>query len=412
MTTVSGPPAPRVSPRRLLMLLAAAAATLAIAMPGGLADPMHRFLLRNATQNGLDLVRRSSLVYFPGLLYPFLALLSDRVRLGGTRHLSWLLLATAAAATLWLALVIVPIRFEALLAVHLPLSLAMILLRATEEGLAVDIGRKLGVPGTVSVVRVVAAQTAILLLAISRPIFRHHHRVWGGLFAFLVLLAFSFIAARALRDAPVSRSSASRRAFRTLFGSRSFWLSGLLLFLLAFALSSLEKYLQMRLTLHQGGFPEGKSLRGMPLAVALLGGFAYLFLSRRYALRGLLLAAVGLTTTAIAFLFAASREPLAFVADSRAILVGLTVFPLIDLALRAAPQGLEAFSVSLFSMASNFGYTGANALALPTASSELAPTTVLLVCLAVSLSGLIVVYLLPSALVGWKNGELQPEPAS
>ena len=395
------PPIPR-----LLVVLAAASATLLMARPGSLADPIRDQVLADSN---LEMSRKSlwiAAAAFPGFLAPFLAALSDIVRLGSTRRRPWLLLATAAAIPLWLILASVPEKLGVLLAVQLPLALVVVVFHVAERGLAVDVGQHYGVTGAISSVHILVAQAGSILLMAVVPAFRERHLIWTALFAAVILLAFGYFAARALRfePQPFRTISSPLAAFRTMLSSRTFWISGLLIFLVSGAFRGLNVHLRNMVSFR--GDSSGELIPGWSsTAVVVLGAIAYFWLCQRSALRGLLLAAVGMAASAAALTLMADSVSLAVVAEGQEALMGLALLPLMDLALRAAPSGLEALG---FTLLYNVPVAVGTVLVIPlVALAERRPETQVLVLVAMSLAGLVPALLLPPSLVERREGELE-----
>lgn len=342
----------------------------------------------------------------PWAAAPILALLCDIAGIGGTRRRSWLLLGTGAAIPLWLILAIVPNELGFLLAAQFSLVLALSIFRTAEQGLAVDVGQHYGITGTVSGLRVMAAQGGTLLLLALYPALRERTLIWTAVLSVVVLLAFGGFAARALTSEPHTPKTIPRprTAFRTLFSSRSFWISGFLMLLLSLASKGALQHVQLQEGFWEENLRHDFSPGWISIVAILLGGLAYLWLCRRYTLRKLLLAAVVLTAAATALPFLVSSFSIPWGVEGRAILLGFASLPLLDLILRVAPRGLEAFSLALLQVASVAGFT-LSPMLHALVFYRLAPVIVLAAYLILSLLALLPVLILPSWLVHAKEGE-------
>ncbi len=221
---------------RLLAVVAAASATYLIVRLGSLANPVHEWVLAEPGPKMLKAGLWIGLGALPWAFAPLLALLSDVVRLAGSRRRSWLLLATGAAILFWWVLAIVPPQLGDLLAAQLPLGVALVIFHTATMGLTAEVGQHLRIAGTASSVHLMAVHGSTVLLLALDPIFSERHLIWTAAFCTVILLAFGVFAARALTPEPFSCIGPRPRAsFRKMFSSRAFWLSGLLMALLDLA---------------------------------------------------------------------------------------------------------------------------------------------------------------------------------
>ena len=383
---------------RLLAVLAATLVVLFIARPGNLADPLRDAAWSNADQTG-GAMAWIGLVQSPVILAPLLALWMDAVRLGAWRRF-WLLLTAGAAIPLWLTLASVPGTLGALAATQFFLLLVMTAFSTAESGLAVDVGQRHGATGTVSGVRLVATAAGTLLLLALEPVLRERPLIWTAAAVVVVLAAYAAFAARALAAAPrlpqdVPRAGA---AWRTMLASGPFWLTGFLLFLLAFASHGVLGYVLAR---RAGELP---GAAGWPSSCGLiLAGLAYLALCRRCDLRWSLFGAVGATVGVIGLTFAAVGAPAGWAVEGREILIGVASLPLLDLALRVTPRGLEALGFTILQAHTIFGAMLATSLGFLPGLSGLAPAGALAILLGVVLVGLFGVFLLPPELAAGRD---------
>jgi len=391
---------------RLLAVLAAASITILLARPGDLADPVRELVWSG---DSIPVARQARLLgasALPWAAVPLLAL-CDIIGIGGTRRRSWLLLGTGAAILLWPVLAIVPKELGFLFAAQFSLVLALSVARTAEQGLAVDIGQHCGITGTVSGLRVMAAQSGTLLLLVLSPALRERKLIWTAILSVVVLLAFGGFAWRSLVSEPRPPGTVPRprAAFRTLISSRSFWASGFLMFLLSLASKGALQYVQL-----QEGW-KGNNLRHaftpswISAVTIMLGGLAYLWLCRRYSLRKLLLISVALTTAATALTFLVNSLSMPWVSEGRAVLLGFASIPLMNLTLRVVPRGLEAFGIALLQMASVAGFMLSPLLSTFAFHPESASAVVFAGFLILSLAALLPVLILPAWLVHAKEGE-------
>lgn len=377
------PVRPRVVPAldlRLLAVLAATSIVLALLKPGILPDPVR------SGQSGLLFLMQMTLM-------PLAALLIDAFR--GAWRRFWLLLSPAVLILLWLALAAFPQTQESPGTMQVFLGLAMTVFGLAALGLAADIGRRHRATGTVSGVRVSAGAAGMLLGTALAPALAGLSLAGTAVTLAAGLAAYAGFAAVALAAVPPlpDDSPGIGRAGRTMIASRAFWLTGLLLFLLAFTSYGVVSHLMAR----EEAFMKVSWFGSRTAQGAiLLAGLVYLVFCRRCSLRRLLLGAVGSVAAAVALTFAMLESPASWMVEARAALIGISAIPLLDLSLRVVPPGLGVLGLTILEVAKSAGIMLGVALG---ANLGLPPAAAAALCLGMLLAGLVAVSRLPRALV-------------
>jgi len=295
----------------------------------------------------------SALISLPGVTIWLWAYLSDRVGLLGRRREGYLLLAGLMMAIVWLVLAFASQYIIVWTATALATGLATSVSRAAILGALAEIGQRRATTGGLAAVQVGVAQLAgIAMLPAGYYLLSDSIRWSAGVAAGLMLALALFIAVLWDAEPPVSSPKVASPSLVTIpafLRSRAFWAS---VVLLAFAGMATVPDLVMARTLSTqefGAFREG-SLWLTP-AITIGAASVYLLVCRRLRfgllLRFALLAkAIALVVHALAPHVIGQALPPS-VPMARAAGDGLTKIALLDLALRAAPRGREAFGAIL-----------------------------------------------------------------
>lgn len=296
----------------------------------------------------------------PWYLKPFAGVLSDRVPLFGTRRRHYLLASALAGACLWALTIVVPHRYLPLMAISMALNTMFVLATTALGGLLVDGGHAEKAAGRLSAIRTTAMNAASLTGSLA-----------GGLLATWSLAVTCGVSAAILLTVALAvalflqEPHASKPAERALGGqirsiaaklrSRAL-LGAIALTFLYYAMPSPDGMLFFYRTdaLHLST-PAIGVLDTLQCAGGLLGALAYTFLCRPFNFRTLLFAGIGLKA-ACALLYVAYDSPTAALLLEG--LIGfidiLSVMPIQELAVRAAPPSDGALCLSIILSAGNF----------------------------------------------------------
>jgi len=289
----------------------------------------------------------------PSWLVLLWAYLSDAVPLWGTRREGYLMLSGLVVAVVWIALAAAGARPMAWYVAAAPLGLASAIARVAIAGGLTEIGRRRGVTGPLA-----AAQVALLQIAVlaSAPLLRWSawaafDSIWlvAGVAAGLAL-ALVMLTAALSDDAPPAPPPGPTVTVPRFLRSRALRSAlPMLAFLSVAVVPTSLLVLELRESHGEriyGFLPEWE---GQIIAVAAIAG--YLLASRRVRFTRLL--AFALLTKAITFAvlaFASHRGTEGMLRSAlvmRAAADGLASAAILDLAMRLAPPGREAFGAIL-----------------------------------------------------------------
>lgn len=290
---------------------------------------------------------------------PLAGLVTDNVRLGGTRRKGYLVVFSLVAAALWGALVFTPHAYGPLLAVVVAINFALMITHATLGGVLVEVGQAFRATGRVSAVRSGVESLGWLVTGLSAGWIAAnlgHHGFW---LTALLMALLALIFARSLREERGPAAGAATLASivaqcrelartPTLWTAAGFWV--LVKFSPGFGTPLFYHQSEtLRFT------PQHVGYLGFASAIAgLLGSVVYLRLCRRVALSRLLWIGVSLHAVAALAYFAYGSLGAALVIEATyGLCTALALMPIFDLLARATPKASAALGYALiFSLGS------------------------------------------------------------
>jgi len=293
------------------------------------------------------------LASLPGVLILLWAYLSDAVPLWGTRREGYLMLACLVAAVAWLAVAVANGHYIAWMVAAVPLGFAASMSRAAIAGALTEIGRRRGATGPYAAARNILLSLASLA---SQPLL-----VWSGWAAYTSIwliagvaaglsLAVIGLTATVSDDGSPVPTPAPPVTVRQFLRARALWTAVPLLVCAGVArvpqglmmLELRETHADRFLMLFPGW--DGS-------VAAIVAAAAYLVASRRAGFATLLVVALLAKAAALAALALAyngmAEGPLRLALLAQTATESLAVVAILDLAMRLAPNGREAFSVVL-----------------------------------------------------------------
>lgn len=290
---------------------------------------------------------------------PLAGLLTDNVRLGGTRRKGYLVAFSLAAAALWGVLAFTPHAYGPLLAVVAAINFALMITHTTLGGVLVEVGQAFRATGRVSAVRSGVESLGWLVTGLSAGWIAAnlgHHGFW---IAAGLMVGLAAIFARHLReergdDARPATLGAMLAQCRELARTPTLWIAAGFWVLVKFSPG-----FGTPLFYHQSETlrftPQHVGYLGFASAIAgLLGSVCYLRLCRRVALHRLLWIGVSLHAAAALAYFAYDSLAAALAIEATyGLCTALALMPIFDLLARATPKASAALGYALiFSLGS------------------------------------------------------------
>ena len=339
-----------------------------------------------------------------GALILVWAYLSDRVAVWGTRREGYLLLSGLTMAVTWVVLAFLGLRDVAWLVAAVEFGVATSVTRAAVAGGLAEIGQRRAITGRLAAANVTAARAAALVASLTILFGIESFPLVAGIAAGLSLAVVVLIVTltdQGPRPVPAAVSPVTIPQF---LRSRSFWSSAA--FLTIAGLATMPRAIIASRLATPVVFGR---LQWVESVATIAGALGYMFVCGRLSLRNVL--RIGLIADAlvlIAFertLRAGAPGGLDVGATALAVCDGVIIAALFDLVLRAAPRGREAFGTILLG-----GFPVFAGLLVSTLAGvlELSPGAVTWFAASAAIAGAFAVSLLPSALVGTRDGERPP----
>jgi len=294
-----------------------------------------------------------SLALLPWSFKPIAALFTDGLPLFGTRHKTYLLLSSALAGCLWLAIGLVPRHYTTMVATAFAFNVMVVFTSVVIGGLLVEGGQAYGATGRLSSIRMIVANVVLLFVG---PVGGFLASRWFGWTTIIgAVLFFSMIPATLLllRERPVEkRESGPFTGFVTqlkvVLRSRNLWICGGLLFLIQLSPGYTTPLFYYQTNVLKFSPQFIGNLMVAAGVMGLAGSLIYPFLCRRFRLRSLLFMAVSCAVlTSFSYLGYVSHRTAIVIEAFGMLGFTLTQLPLYDLAARATPKGSEALGYSI-----------------------------------------------------------------
>lgn len=385
----------------------------ALANPGRLARLPLQSLLKGDLM--LDETGMSVFIGLAGLsayLGPLAAVLSDYVPIMGTHRRHYLIFTAFGGATLWAAAAVMPRSYGYLLATMFALNTLYMLGSTVVGGLLVDCSRRHDAAGRLSAIRSTVSSTTTLIVGPISGWLAGRAFAWTCASAGGLLVAMGVCTALFVREAPqeASRQAPTERMGAAVLRSlRNRDYQRVALFYLAFRLTpsfGFPLYYHQTDVLGLSNQTLGW-LGALNCGGGVLGGLCYGQVVCRFRLRGLLLVGVAAQAACMLIYLGYDGMRSALVIEPMAgFLVTVANLPLIHMVVRVSPResGALAFALLLslgqgaLSLANWFG-------AALTARLGLEFAGLVWICGAAAAAMVLLVPLLPSSLLGGREGD-------
>lgn len=290
---------------------------------------------------------------------PFAGLLTDNVRLFGTRRKGYLVTFSLVAAALWFALAFTPGSYAAMLWLVVAINFAMMIAHTTLGGILVEAGQALNATGRISAVRSGSESFGWLVTGLVAGWIAINFGEYGFLLNAALMLVLATIFVRQVHEpktAPTAPESSRWTVahFKGLFQHRTLWVAAGFWVLIKFSpgFGTPLFYYQsetLRFTPQQIGY-----LGFAAAAAGLLGSLCYLRLCRRLPLGKLLWLGAGLHALSALTYFGYGTIGAAFAIEAAyGLCTALAFMPIFDLLARATPKDFAALGYALiFSLGS------------------------------------------------------------
>ncbi len=379
----------------------------------GIANLALRFLLKDHLQlTASQLAGFFAITKLAWYCKPFAGVLADNVRLLGTRRKGYLVVFSAAAGALWLALPLAHNSYGFMLWLVGAINFALMMVHTTLGGMLVEVGQALGATGRISALRSGSESLGWLLTGLVSGWIVVHLLHYGFLLNAVLMIVLTGLFAQTLREKKSGATGPDKPKwtlahFKELFRHRTLWTAAGFWVLIKFSpgFGTPLFYYQSE-TL--GFTPQYIGYLGLVSAAAGLGGsIVYMRLCRHIALRRLLWLGASLhATAALAYFAYRSIGPAIAIEALYGLCTALAFMPIFDLLARATPRQFAALGYALiFSLGSlsvsgsdlmgswlfeRFGHSFASMILLNSGSSAVV---------------LLVIPFLPSILTAHRDGE-------
>ena len=383
----------------------------------GIANLALRYLLKD--QLHLTATQLAGFFFVTKLAWyckPFAGLLTDNVRLFGTRRKGYLVTFSLAAAVLWFALTFAHHSYATMLWLVVAINFALMIAHTTLGGILVEAGQALKATGRISAVRSGSESFGWLVTGLVAGWIAVNLLHYGFLLNAVLMVVLAALFTRLIFEAhaePAAAEPAKWTAahFKDLFQHRTLWVAAGFWVLIKFSpgFGTPLFYYQSE-TL--GFSPQKIGYLGFVSAAAgLLGSLCYMRLCRHIALGKLLWLGAGLhAASALAYFGYRSIGAALVIEAAYGLCTALAFMPIFDLLARATPKKFAAFGYALiFSLGS-----------LSVSSSDLAGswlyeqlghsfTGMILLNSGTSVAVLFAIPFLPRILVAHRDGDRPPD---
>jgi hypothetical protein len=348
---------------------------------------------------------------------PFAGLLTDNVRLFGTRRKGYLVTFSLVAAGLWFALAFAPGSYAAMLWLVVAINFALMITHTTLGGILVESGQALRATGRISAVRSGSESFGWLVTGLVAGWIAIHLREYGFLLNGLLMIALAAIFIRLIREPreEPAASGASRKTavdFKGLLRHRTLWMAAGFWVLIKFSPSFgtplfYHQSETLRFTPQMIGY-----LGFVSAAAGLLGSLCYMRLCRQIALIKLLWFGIALNAVAALAYFGYRSAGAALVIEAAyGLSTALAFMPIFDLLARATPKNFAAFGYALIFSFGSLSVSGSDVVG-SWIYEHLGRSFAAMILLDSGTSALVLlaIPLLPRILVTGRDGE-NPSPS-
>lgn len=405
--------APKQSVRRLVTLIGLGLFVTTFAQTGVLGRLPLAFLLKSRFRVDPEVMAGFfALVALPWNFKPLAGLLSDSRPLWGNRRTHYLLVSAAAAGVLWCLLGAVSHTLATLLAVAVGLNCALMMASTATGGLFVEAGQGQHATGRLTSLRFGLMNGASLIAGPLGGFLAA--KAFGITAAIGAVLCLSLVPATVLllNEPPVPRRdtrawATARLELRGILKSGAVWSAAGMLFLVQLAPGFATPLFYYQ-TNTLGFSPQFIGELALASSVfGLLGAILYARLCKDMPLRLLLVLAIVASMLSTMLYLGYRSWGLALAIDSLAGCAGtLAQLPLFDLAVRATPEGSEAFGYSLMMSVWNIGISLSDVFgSWLFGHFHLQFTSLVWLNAGTTASALLVIPFLPARIVGRREGE-------
>jgi MFS family permease len=383
-----------------------------LAQEGALA----RLPLQNLLKNDLHESRTAASAFFflAGLAWyfkPLAGILTDAFPIFGSRRRTYLMLSATLGVLVWLSVIFVPHRYDALLLIMILLGVFMMLASTVVGAVLVETAHAFSGSGRLTALRFCVQYVCAIVAALGGGYLATlQFGVVAGLSATVLFLVVP-AAALLLREEPVTADAGqilagAGRQLKRIAGARTMWAAGGLvaLFYIAPGFSTALFYKQQT-DLHMATPAQGL-LNTIAAMGAIAGAVTYGFACRRFDLRTMLLACLSLATaTTLGYLFYSSVLNAQVIEAIHGFGGAMATVALIDLSVRATPRGSEGLGYALMISISNFARFGTDWVGSAMLDKLHLPfSNLVLMNAATTLIAVPFVLLLPAVLVTRREG--------
>ncbi len=319
----------------------------------GIANLSIRFMLKDGLHLGAtELAGFMAIITFAWYCKPVAGLLTDNISLFGFRRKGYLILSSAAAGALWIALIVLPRTYGWLIWSLALLNVGLVIAQTTMGGMLVETGQDYRATGRVSAIRLGSENLGLVLAGVVGGWFAARYAGYGFMTCGAFMLVMAVMCVVILREKKIDRTGAILRTswshLRSLFTSRMMWVAAFFWMLVRFSPG-----FQTPLFFYQTDVLKlSPEFIGLLVSVnsgaGLLGSIAYVWMCGKFPLKMLLYLGVTLNVLTGLCYFAYHTPTAAIVVEGLYGLGTMMAFlPILDLLTRATPKGSEALGYAL-----------------------------------------------------------------
>jgi BT1 family protein len=386
-----------------------------LAQPGVIGRLPFQLLLKNQLHfNAQTLATFMLVATFAWNVKPIAGILSDAFPLFRTRRRHYMLLGSGLAALCWCLVGVVPRAYGPLLLAAFGANAGMVIASTVMGGLMVEAGQAYGVSGRVTSIRqalqsVVSVSNGILGGYLAAVAFGWTVGIATGMLVALAIATFFVLTERpqASADREVLRNAG--RQLLTLLRSKVLWVAGAFLALVYISPGFSTPLLYMQTDRLGFSPPYIGLMETIEGASGLIGAALYAVVCRRFTLRHLLAAAIGVNAVSTLLYLAYGHASAPFIHVTSGFVVSCSELALMDLAVRATPSGCESLGFAVMMSARNLALGGSDVIGSWLTDSH-GWAFHQLVWLNAGTTALVLVFipLLPALIVSRRDGEVGP----